>query len=67
MRIFYEATEITADETVEADFVRADVTELTEVDRDKAFTELKIIIPEGNYVKHICLHEEGQACQVTPL
>jgi len=65
MRIYYEATGITAEEGAEADFVRADVTGLTEAARAAVLAELKIIVPEGQYRCHLCRHEEGAACELT--
>jgi hypothetical protein len=65
MRIYYEATEINADKTVEPDFARADVTDLSEADRAQVLAELKIIVPDGVYRRHICRHEEGAACDMT--
>ena len=62
MRIYLEALE-----QVEAEFVRLDVTDKTEAEKDTILTSLKDFMTglSCQFTKHTCYHQEGgQPCVV---
>ena len=71
IEIFYEAEEVVSEEQhdarEEADFCRVDVTALSKEQRTAVLAYFKELIPNGEYRKHTCFHEENRPCIVEPL
>lgn len=70
MRVYIEAMEIVeGDEefTEELDFVRIDVTEKTEQEREEIIQAIREQFAGKKYLLqlHICRHDEGEACSVS--
>jgi hypothetical protein len=65
MREYLEATEIVEKEQ-EAEFIRSDVTGMTDLEKDDVQAEMEAIMDGKSYrlVTHSCYHKDGGACSV---
>ena len=65
MRLYYEALEL-LQENNEPEFIRADITALTNAEREEALIAIKDIMVGKDYklTKHLCFHDECKGCEV---
>lgn len=66
-RIYLEGSEITPFPANEpGEFVRLDVTDNTEPERAAILAELKGIMANAIYSRHLCAHDIGKPCTAEP-
>lgn len=69
MRYYYEALENVKDEVTTPDFIRIDITDMTEPERDAVITSIKSIMSGKDYRLdyHECGHNENKGCKTEVL
>ena len=70
MRQYYEAREIPSDsDDVDTEFIRADITDMTDTERAEVLTAIKDVMSGVNcrIALHNCAHDEKGACVMEEL
>ena len=61
MRLYLEAKEQGTDDP---EFIRTDVTDMTETEKTDALNLIKQIMPRAVYSRHFCRHDESKPCSI---
>jgi len=69
VKYYYEAKENVLDEFATSDFIRIDITDMTELERTAVLNEIKSIMSGKDYrlVYHECGHENRLRCSMEEL
>ena len=64
MRYYYEAHENVDDFEISPEFIRIDITDMTESEKDAVLADIKSIMSGKDYrlEYHQCGHDEGKSC-----
>ena len=64
MRLYLEASEM-VDEEAEAEFIRADITDMTDKEKEDILSAIKDIMAGKKYrfTEHICGHDNHSGCK----